>query len=73
MEPLVDRRIRSDQENSDFPVPADIIPQLDDIIRRYDETEGALIPVLQSAQNLLGYLPREVLLHIRRTAENPLQ
>ncbi len=71
MEPLVDRRIRSDQENSDFPVPADIIPQLDDIIRRYNETEGALIPVLQSAQNLLGYLPREVLLHISEQLKIP--
>jgi NADH:ubiquinone oxidoreductase subunit E len=45
-------------------VPEDIIPQIDDIIKRYETTDGALIPVLQSAQNLLGYLPQEILIHI---------
>jgi len=41
-----------------------ILPVIEDIIQSYSETKGALIPVLQSVQNLLGYLPEEALRHI---------
>ena len=41
-----------------------ILPILDDIILSFSNEEGALIPVLQSVQNLLGYLPEEALKHI---------
>ena len=37
---------------------------LDRIIDEYREEPGALIPMLQQAQGLYGFLPREVLLHI---------
>ena len=37
---------------------------LDRIIDGYREEPGALIPMLQQAQGLYGFLPREVLLHI---------
>lgn len=47
--------------------PDDIIPVLDDIITSYAGERGALIPVLQSIQNLLGYLP-ESSLHYVSTA-----
>jgi NADH:ubiquinone oxidoreductase subunit E len=40
------------------------IPIVDDIIGRYRLSKGALIPVLQSVQNLMGYLPRELIVHI---------
>jgi NADH:ubiquinone oxidoreductase subunit E len=40
------------------------IKVLDGIIDDWSGRDGALIPVLQSAQNLLGYLPREVLIHV---------
>ena len=40
--------------------PEQIYPMLDTVAARYKD-EGALIPVLQSAQNLLGWLPEEVL------------
>ena len=40
--------------------PEDIYPVLETVVSRY-EGDGALIPVLQSAQNLLGWLPEEVL------------
>ncbi|MDD3822299.1 MAG: NAD(P)H-dependent oxidoreductase subunit E [Sphaerochaetaceae bacterium] len=49
----------------------DVIPIIDDIIGRYRGTRGALIPVLQSAQNLLGYLPKEVLIHISDQLDIP--
>jgi NADH:ubiquinone oxidoreductase subunit E len=52
------------QNSSEELNPKDIIPQIDDIIKRYKSTAGALIPVLQSTQNLLGYLPQEILIHI---------
>jgi len=41
-----------------------ILPVIDDIIKSYTNEKGALIPVLQSVQNLLGYLPEEALKHI---------
>jgi len=40
--------------------PEEIYPVLETVISRY-KGKGALIPVLQSAQNLLGWLPEEVL------------
>jgi NADH-quinone oxidoreductase E subunit len=51
--------------------PAEILPVIDDIIAQYQGTKGALIPVLQSAQNLLGYLPKEVLVHVSESLHIP--
>lgn len=48
----------------------DIYPVLESIINRY-EGKGALIPALQSAQNLLGWLPEEVLSWISTRLEVP--
>lgn len=36
------------------------LKQLGQIIEKYKDTQGALIPVLHEAQNLYGYLPLEV-------------
>jgi len=49
----------------------DVLPVVDDIIGRYRGTKGALIPVLQSAQNFLGYLPKELLVHISEKLDIP--
>ena len=46
------------------PTTTSILPIIDDIIQSFGKEEGALIPVLQSVQNLLGYLPEEALRHI---------
>ena len=35
--------------------------QVDEILEKYKDTKGALIPVLQEAQNAYGYLSREVI------------
>ncbi|MFA5536748.1 MAG: NADH-quinone oxidoreductase subunit NuoE [Bacillota bacterium] len=35
--------------------------QLMEVLSKYHDQEGALIPVLQAAQDIYGYLPREVL------------
>ncbi len=42
----------------------DVIPVIDDIIAQKQGERGSLIPVLQSTQNLLGYLPKPILVHI---------
>jgi NADH:ubiquinone oxidoreductase subunit E len=38
--------------------------QLDEVLERYRATTGALIPVLQSAQDIFGYLPEPALKRI---------
>ena len=38
----------------------DLLP-MDEIFARYSGQKGALIPILQKAQDLYGYLPQEVL------------
>lgn len=40
---------------------SELLPQLKEIINDYKKVEGALIPVLQLAQGLFGYLPEEAL------------
>lgn len=45
---------------------------LDRIIETFREEPGALIPMLQQAQALYGYLPREVLIHISEKTGIPL-
>lgn len=51
--------------------PQETFPMIDEIIGEYAETKGALIPVLQSTQNLLGYLPKESLAYISRRMKIP--
>lgn len=52
---VLDDKVLSDEE---------IFSRLDMIIDGFSETEGALIPVLQSTQNLFGFLPERALKHI---------
>jgi NADH-quinone oxidoreductase subunit E len=37
---------------------------LDDLITKYKDKKGSMIPILQGAQNLYGYIPEEVFLKI---------
>ena len=45
---------------------------LDPVLEEHAGDSGALIAVLQAAQRIFGYLPREVLAHIARSRETPL-
>ncbi len=45
--------------------------QLDEIIEMHRGKEGALIPILQSTQNLFGYLPEAALKTISRRLHKP--
>ena len=49
----------------------DLAP-LDEILDRYRDQKGAVIPILQQAQDVFGYLPREVLEHISNKMRIPL-
>lgn len=39
----------------------ELLARVDDVIRQYRDKPGALIPVLQIAQSIIGYLPEGVL------------
>lgn len=46
--------------------------QLDEILAKYQGMKGALIPVLQEAQNAYGYLSREVIQRIGEKLDIPV-
>jgi len=48
------------------------LSKVDGILLKYGNEDGALIPVLQSAQEAYGYLPEEVLRRISRGLKVPI-
>lgn len=50
---------------------ADLMLQFDTILNDYTSTPGALIPVLQIAQSLFGYLPEAALKKIAKQLDKP--
>jgi len=46
--------------------------QLNQLLDKYRGTKGSLIPVLQQAQEIFGYLPKEVLIKISQTIDVPI-
>jgi NADH-quinone oxidoreductase subunit E len=48
------------------------LSKLEPVLRKYEQDPGALIPVLQEAQQIYGYLPRPVLEEIARRRRVPL-
>jgi NADH-quinone oxidoreductase E subunit len=53
-----------------MPEPFDL-NQLNEVLKKYEGVEGALIPVLQEAQEIYGYLTEEVLDHIGKRLHIP--
>jgi NADH:ubiquinone oxidoreductase subunit E len=49
----------------------DLLAQLDDVLKDYENVPGALIPVLQMAQAIFGYLPEVALRRISRALGKP--
>ena len=47
--------------------------RLQGIIDKYKEEKGALIPVLQQAQDIYGYLPIEVQMAVAKGLDVPLE
>ena len=48
----------------------ELLAQLDDVLKEYADVPGALIPVLQIAQAMFGYLPEEALKKIALALDN---
>lgn len=48
-----------------------LFSRLDEILEEYRHKEGGLIPALQIAQGLFGYLPEQVLRHIAKEMDKP--
>lgn len=48
-----------------------LFDKLDEILEKYKFKDGGLIPVLQIAQGLFGYLPEDVLRYISRKMDKP--
>ncbi len=46
--------------------------ELDNVLRKYKGQGGVLIKALQEAQDIYGYLPRQVLIHIAGELDVPL-
>jgi NADH:ubiquinone oxidoreductase subunit E len=53
------------------PTEEELLVQLDDVLKDYVEMPGALIPVLQIAQRLFGYLPESALRKIALALDKP--
>ena len=51
----------------------ELLQQLDDVLQEYADTPGALIPVLQIAQTMFGYLPEPALKKIALGAGQAVQ
>ena len=49
----------------------ELLAQLDDVLKEYADIPGALIPVLQIAQALFGYLPEAALRKISGALDKP--
>jgi len=49
----------------------ELLARLDEVIEMYKDKPGALIPVLQLAQGIFGYLPEVALKHIARGMHKP--
>ncbi len=49
----------------------ELVARLDEVIGRYTDKPGALIPVLQQAQGICGYLPEFALKHIAKQMKKP--
>jgi NADH:ubiquinone oxidoreductase subunit E len=50
----------------------DMAKELDSVIKKYRKKPGSLIPVLQEAQELIGYLPPSVQRHIAKGLKLPV-
>ncbi len=59
-------------ESKDEDYNAEAAKKLDDIILKYKNKPGSLIPVLQNAQELIGYLPPVVQRHVARGLKVPV-
>ncbi len=53
------------------PTDEELMSRLDEVVAELEQEKGALIPILQAAQGLFGYLPENVLRHLSRRLRVP--
>ena len=49
----------------------ELFKRLDEILKEYKDKPGGLIPALQMAQGIFGYLPEDVVRHISKAMNKP--
>lgn len=49
-----------------------IAEKLQSVFAKYEGKKGSLIPILQEAQEIYGYLPKEVIKEIAKSTQNPV-
>jgi len=64
-------QVRSCTCCTEEPTEEELLERLDAVIAEYKGKPGALIPVLQLAQGIFGYLPEVALKHIARELRKP--
>jgi NADH-quinone oxidoreductase subunit E len=64
---MTDETMKQDNQSEGF----DLAP-LEEVLAQYAGQKGAVIPILQHAQEIYGYLPREILAEISRRTGIPL-
>ena len=64
---MIDETINQESALREF----DLAP-LDEVLQQYAGQKGAVIPILQHAQEIYGYLPREILAEISKRTGFPL-
>ena len=67
------RRKSSCQGGCEEASEEELLARLDEVLERYKDKPGALIPVLQLAQGICGYLPEFALKHIAKGLKQALQ
>jgi NADH:ubiquinone oxidoreductase subunit E len=58
---------------ADQPFSADELSAVDRIVEQYRNRPGALIPVLEEVQEILGYLPKSIQKRISKSMRIPLR
>ncbi len=53
-------------------LPEKDMQKLEELLAEYEGKKGTLIPILQKAQDIFGYLPREVLVRIGEKTGTPI-
>jgi len=56
---------------NEVPSEAQLFAQFETILREYTVSPGALIPLLQTAQRLFGYLPEKIMKSIAQKLDKP--
>jgi NADH:ubiquinone oxidoreductase subunit E len=71
--PAHDSTMQKQDKGCSCPEPSEqeLLARLEEVVEGLSKEDGALIPALQSAQNMIGYLPKSALQMISRKLDIP--